>query len=419
MGDPVGVLSVRFRARSSRISTTPISGPPFPRRLWKETWSSAPPRISPWGLGWGSGEWRTTIFSKLVEPSLVPGETRVPSCSPTSRRIGHPPPFGFWSWGPVWTAGSLPGRRALRVVSPDFGEALLVVPMGIEVFRRKVQPVPALHAGRGASPGSGCLDPGTDDQIPHVVSDQLQVGFEGYPAEGWFVSAEGYYRAFDGVVTTNLADNPNDDGDDFLPGTGVSWGTDFFLRHTGELTSGWLAVSFLRARRTFPDFLSGLQGAPDLTYPPVFDRRVDVDLILQRDLGGGFQGGLRWNFGSGLPYTRPLGSYRYLSQPIMPGSGLQWDSGGGDDEAGPQEGYGVVLSQRNGARYPARHRLDVSVRWTVERSWGRLVPYLSVLNVYNRKNVLFYFYQYDQIPPVRTGISMFPFLPTLGLEVSF
>jgi hypothetical protein len=258
----------------------------------------------------------------------------------------------------------------------------------------------------------------TDEEIPHVVSDQLQFGFEGYPAEGWFLSAEAYYRAFDGVVTTNLADNPNEEADDFLPGTGTSWGADLFLRHRGGNTSGWLAVSFLRAHRTFPDFLSGLDPAPDLTYPPVFDRRVDVDLVLQRNLGRSLEAGLRWNFGTGLPYTRPLGSYRYLSQRIIPGSGLEWDP---DTEggAGRQGGFGVVLSRRNGARYPARHRLDVSLRWTVRKDWGRLVPYISVLNVYNRKNVLFYFFEYEKNPPVRTGISMFPFLPTLGLEVSF
>jgi hypothetical protein len=257
----------------------------------------------------------------------------------------------------------------------------------------------------------------TGDQIPHVVSDQVQFGFEGYPREGWFFSAEAYYRAFDGVVTTNFADNPNDVGDDFLPGTGISWGGDLFLRYTGNETSGWLALSFLRANRTFPDFLSGLDPSPDLTYPPIFDRRVDVDLVLQHEIRGGLQAGLRWNFGTGLPYTRPLGSYRYLSQRIIPGSGLQWDPDAGG--AGGQGVYGVVLSRRNGARYPARHRLDLSLRWTLERGWGRLVPYLSVLNVYNRKNVLFYFFEYDQTPPVRTGISMFPFLPTLGLEVSF
>lgn len=257
----------------------------------------------------------------------------------------------------------------------------------------------------------------TGDHIPHVVSDQVQLGFEGYPREGWFFSVEGYYRAFDGVVTTNLADDPNKVADDFLPGTGISYGGDFFLRHTGANTSGWLAVSLLRATRTFPDFLSGLDPAPDLTYPPIFDRRLDVDLVLTRDLGSGMQAGLRWNFGTGLPYTQPLGSYRYLSQRIVPGSGLQWDPEA--EGAGGQGGYGVVLSQRNGVRYPARHRLDVSLRWRVDKSWGRLTPYLSILNVYNRKNVLFYFFEYEKDPPVRTGISMFPFLPTLGLEVSF
>jgi len=257
------------------------------------------------------------------------------------------------------------------------------------------------------------------DQAPHVVSDQVQLGFEGYPKEGWFVSLEGYYRAFDGVVTTNLADNPNVDGDEYLPGTGSSYGTDFFLRHTGETSTGWLTISFLRASRSFPDFLSGLDPAPEITYPPIFDRRVDVDLVLQRELGRGLEAGLRWNFGTGLPFTQPLGTYRYLSPRLIPGSGLDWDVDTNEDGERQDELFGVVLSDRNASRYPVRHRLDVSLRWNLERNWGRMTPYVSVLNVYNRKNVLFYFYEYERDPPVRTGISMFPFLPTLGLEVSF
>lgn len=257
------------------------------------------------------------------------------------------------------------------------------------------------------------------DRAPHVTSDQLQLGLEGYPREGWFLSVEAYHRSFEGIVTTNLADNPNLEGDDFLPGTGTSYGADVFLRHTGEDTSGWLSISFLKASRSFPDFLSGLDPAPEITYPPIFDRRADVDLVLQRDLGRGFEAGLRWNFGTGLPYTRPLGTFRYYSPRLLPGSGLDWEVEPGGEGEEDSELYGVVLSDRNAVRYPARHRLDVSLRWNLERSWGRMVPYLSILNVYNRKNVLFYFYEYQQDPPVRTGISMFPFLPTLGMEVSF
>jgi hypothetical protein len=257
------------------------------------------------------------------------------------------------------------------------------------------------------------------DRAPHVVSDQVQLGFEGYPREGWYFSLEGYYRAFDGVVTTNLADNPNLDGDDYLPGDGSSYGVDFFLRRSGASTTGWLTVSFLKASRSFPDFLTGLSPAPEITYPPIFDRRVDLDLVVQRDLGRGLEAGLRWNFGTGLPFTRPLGTYRYFSPRLLPGTGLDWDVDEDQGEEGGDELYGVVLSDRNASRYPSRHRLDVSLRWTLDRSWGRMTPYISILNVYNRKNVLFYFYEYQRDPPVRTGISMFPFLPTLGLEVSF
>jgi hypothetical protein len=257
------------------------------------------------------------------------------------------------------------------------------------------------------------------DQAPHLVSDQVQLGFEGYPREGWFVSLEGYHRSFQGVVTTNLADDPNLEGDDYLPGRGVSYGADLLVQYTGEITTGWLTLSFLKASRTFPDFLSGLDPAPKITYPPIFDRRLDVDLVLQRSLGRGLEAGLRWNFGTGLPYTGPLGTYRYFSPRLIPGNGLDWDVDPNGDGEGGDELYGVVLSDRNASRYPTRHRLDLSLRWTSERRWGRMTPYVSILNVYNRKNVLFYFYEYQRDPAVRTGISMFPFLPTLGLEVSF
>ena len=44
---------------------------------------------------------------------------------------------------------------------------------------------------------------------------------------------------------------------------------------------------------------------------------------------------------------------------------------------------------------------------------------MSIINVYNKKNVLFYFFDYQSSPPTRQGVSMIPFLPTVGVEVSF
>ena len=78
-----------------------------------------------------------------------------------------------------------------------------------------------------------------------------------------------------------------------------------------------------------------------------------------------------------------------------------------------------MLGPRNGARYPIYHRLDLSFRRTSVKSWGTLTPYINLLNVYNHANPLFFFYEYDNTPPVRTGVSMFPLLPTIGLEATF
>jgi len=255
------------------------------------------------------------------------------------------------------------------------------------------------------------------ERAPHVVSNQLQVGLEGFRDIDWYWSAEAYVRDFDGVVTFNPADDPNDRLDDNLDGDGLAYGLDFMVRkETGSIT-GWAAASLLKAERTFPDPLSPLLPNPEITYPPVFDRRVDLDLVISYPAPWGWEGGLRWNLGSGIPYTRAIGSYAYYSPRFVGGGGLVWS--GAEDGSGLLDEYGVVLQDRNGSRYPTYHRLDVSFRKTFTKGWGTLTPYVNVLNVYNQRNPLFYFFEYESTPPTRSGISMFPVLPTFGLEVTF
>ncbi|MFQ5536852.1 MAG: carboxypeptidase regulatory-like domain-containing protein [Gemmatimonadota bacterium] len=314
--------------------------------------------------------------------------------------------------------------------SPDPGEAVVV-------------PAPRVAAKRFFAGGSGALKVAAgrytqflqslrDEELPlgldiwvlsgarapHVVSDQFQMGVEGYAGASLFLSAEVYVREFDGVVTLNPADDPNDDLDDILAGRGRSYGADFMIRKEGGEVNGWLAVSLLKARRTFPDPLSPFDPRPEITYPPIFDKGLDVDLVLRYPLPRGWQGGLRWNVGSGVPYTRALGAYAaYTPRFVDSGGRLEW--AGARDQTDDLGGYAVYLEDRNRSRYPTYHRLDVSARKTFTRSWGSFTPYVNVLNLYNRKNPLFYFFQYEEEPPRRSGISMFPVLPTVGLEVRF
>jgi hypothetical protein len=253
-------------------------------------------------------------------------------------------------------------------------------------------------------------------RAPHVVSDQVQFGVEAFPSENWSWSADVFYREFDGVITLNAGDSPNTELDDFLPGTGVSWGSDLFIRRSGEGVTGWLSLSYLRADRTFPDLLSPVQPAPEITYAPIFDRRIDLDLVVSVPTLFGWSAGFRLNVGTGTPYTRPLATYADYVPGVLENDGRYTWSGAGEEDGGE---YAVLLGDRNGERYPAYHRLDVSFRRSFDKSWGTITPHIDILNLYNRRNVLFYSFQYQDSPPVRSGISMFPLLPTVGVEVSF
>lgn len=252
--------------------------------------------------------------------------------------------------------------------------------------------------------------------VPPVVSDQLQLGVEKFWGDRWYASAEAYARTFRGVTDLNYADDPNTPADDLLEGEGLSYGLDFLVRRSSGPLTGWTTISLLRAERTFPDPNAlGIDDIdPTTTFAPIFDRRLDVELVLQAQLPWELESGLRWNFGSGLPYTRAVGQHFGWEYDI---SDAEWEPS--DFGFGGDAPLFAVLGRRNAERYPAYHRLDVTLRRTFERRWGSFTPYLQVLNVYNQRNVLFYFYNYNGPEPTRSGFSMFPVLPAVGVEVSF
>lgn len=242
------------------------------------------------------------------------------------------------------------------------------------------------------------------NRAPVVVSNQVQLGFEAFIGD-WFTAAEAFHRRFDGVTANNTAEDPNDPLDDLLVGRGRAHGADLQLRRESGRVRPMLALSWLKATRDFPDAA--------LSYAPVFDRRLDADLVVQAMLPWRLELGARWHVGTGLPFTRPVGAYLYYEYSFIDGG---WRL---PDEPTDTMDTAIVLGPRNAERYPVYHRLDFSVRRPSVKSWGTITPYFDVLNVYDKRNVLFYFYQYDRVPPTRAGISMFPLLPTAGVEVRF
>ena len=257
----------------------------------------------------------------------------------------------------------------------------------------------------------------SDQYVPAVVSDQVQAGIEKFWGDRWYASAEAYARRFRGVTELNVADDPNRAGDDLVEGEGRSVGFDLLLRRSAGRLTGWTTLSLLRATRTFPDPTAvGLEDVPQtVSYPPIFDRRVDLDLVAQYRLGRSTELGARFNYGSGVPFSRPIAQITAFETDVS-GGGYRLPRPTSDD---PDIPIYVVPGRRNQERYPAYHRLDVTLRRTFKPRWGTLTPYVQVLNTYNRRNVLFYFYNFSEAPATRSGISMFPVLPTVGVEMTF
>jgi len=45
--------------------------------------------------------------------------------------------------------------------------------------------------------------------------------------------------------------------------------------------------------------------------------------------------------------------------------------------------------------------------------------YIQVINVINKKNILWYYFDHDVSPPKKKEVTMFPFVPTVGFRATF
>lgn len=237
---------------------------------------------------------------------------------------------------------------------------------------------------------------GADQYVPVARSDHLVLGVEGWLDPTLQFTVEGYRKTFANLVTPNRAQDLRRQGDEFIPATGDAWGFDVLLRRHLGTVKGWIAYSFTKAKRE----------AQGITYPPAHDRRHTLNVVVQAPGPLGSDLSLRWGLGSPLPYTGFLG---------------QWDRRFYDATnhqfADRMEEH--VPGPINGERYPPYSRLDLGLRWSFKKLGATWEPYLQAVNLYNRRNVFFYFFDYGNAPPTRTGVSQLPVLPTFGLEVRF
>jgi hypothetical protein len=113
---------------------------------------------------------------------------------------------------------------------------------------------------------------------------------------------------------------------------------------------------------------------------------------------GRFQASARWQFGSGLPYTRSLGTDSFIRFVNLPDVRRTYGN--------PR----FLFEKPYRGRLPTYHRLDLSMEYTFKARALDLTVQAGALNVYDRQNLfyfdLFLFRRVDQL-------SFLPFISLL------
>lgn len=222
------------------------------------------------------------------------------------------------------------------------------------------------------------------------------------------LNIEGYYKYFPQLSNINLNklyDDTNEFNEvddvfkkDFIIESGYAYGIDFLLEYEKDRLFLWGVYSYMKSERW-----DGFEW-----YAPVFDRRHNINLVGNYLFGKNkdIEFSLRWNFGSGLPFTPTTGYFQ--GEPLSDGVTTDYTT------SNPQE-LSVLLGALNSARLPTYHRFDVTVkkRWEFKKSKSLLEATVGVTNIYNRENIFYV----NRV--TNEKVFQLPVLPSIGVSYSF
>lgn len=215
----------------------------------------------------------------------------------------------------------------------------------------------------------------TGEGVPPAYGDQFVGGMKtALPLDISF-DLEGYYRTMRDLFELDpFTSDPAglEYKELFRFGDGYAYGLEGMVaRSTGRI-SGFLGYTLSRSRRRFPN-VNTFQY-----YSPKYDRTHDVHLVLNYDLSRVWRASAIWSYATGQAYTQPVGQYKLV-----------------DDPFGAQV-RDVLVTEYNNARLPAYHRLDLGIsrRGTIFGK-GSYELQFQVINAYNRRNIWFYFFVFE------------------------
>ncbi|KAB2809767.1 TonB-dependent receptor [Phaeocystidibacter luteus] len=230
-------------------------------------------------------------------------------------------------------------------------------------------------------------------------------------ADDWTLDLEGYVKDFQNITTvnrnkiypdnSNYLDRPEYLRRSYIAERGLAYGFDVLLKYSGKQFSFWGTYSYAEVTRD-----DGQQ-----VYNPHFDRRHNTNLVAAYKFGksNSWEVNVRWNLGTGFPFTPVAGYYQQL--PWTDGDGQPVIDYPYETENGQ---LGTLYGDLNSKRLPTYHRMDVTIKKTWKLSkYSTFDLAFAATNVYNRNNIFYY----DSAE--RKRVDQLPIMPTLIATYGF
>ena len=206
--------------------------------------------------------------------------------------------------------------------------------------------------------------PITKDIAPETA-DQYSLGFYYSGLRGWEFSLEGYWKKMNNVLEykDGVSFLFNSDGweNKVETGRGRAMGLELFIEKTMGKTTGWLGYTLSRSDRVFPTVNAGRW------FPYRYDRRHNVNLVVNHRFNEKFDLSATWTFASGGTTTIPERSVVMMN----PSGELFLEE---------------YVPSRNNYRLPASHTLNLGFNFHRKHRRGEGIWNLSIYNAYNRMN---------------------------------
>jgi len=263
----------------------------------------------------------------------------------------------------------------------------------------------------GAGLPSDYWMPTTENVKPEKSLQNTLGVFKTFKNGEYEVSLEAYHKTINNLISFKSGKSLLGNLDDWEKvidknGKGINYGIELFLEKIKGNTTGWIGATISKAQRQFENINNGE------TFPFKYDRLIDISFAANQKIKKNITISATWVYGTGYPVT--LASERYTIE--------------GNDV--------FVYDKINSYKMRDYHRLDVAINFPKKTKWGERTWSISIINIYNRKNPYYYYYDRDfSSEMVNTGNgytftgeysglkiyqrSLFGILPTFSFNFKF